>query len=95
MLVCDYIVERIDGDYAMLKRTNLPEEEAKMEHFFRKRSGKEAAFIMNYFSIQLLNKGMENVCALGLESAGAHFFQSVIFCLEIFQKILREMDVHI
>ena len=26
MLVCDYIVERIDGDYAMLKRTNLPEE---------------------------------------------------------------------
>ena len=24
MLVCDYIVERIDGDYAMLKRTNLP-----------------------------------------------------------------------
>ena len=50
---------------------------------------------MNYFSIQLLNKGMENVCALGLESAGAHFFQSVIFCLEIFQKILREMDVYI
>ena len=30
---------------------------------------------MNYFSIQLLNKGMENVCALGLESAGAHFFK--------------------
>ena len=29
MLVCDYIVERIDGDYAMLKRTNLPEEEAQ------------------------------------------------------------------
>ena len=51
MLVCDYIVERIDGDYAMLKRTNLPEEEAKI--------------------------------------------QSVIFCLEIFQKILREMDVYI
>ena len=24
-----------------------------------------------------------------------HTFQSVIFCLEIFQKILREMDVHI
>ena len=45
--------------------------------------------------IEKLNKGMENVCALGLESAGAHFFQSVIFCLEIFQKILREMDVHI
>ena len=50
---------------------------------------------MNYFSIQLLNKGMENVCALGLESDGAQFFQSVIFCLEIFQKILRKMDVHI
>ena len=30
MLVCDYIVERIHGDYAMLKRTDLPEEEAKM-----------------------------------------------------------------
>lgn len=97
MLVCDYIVERIDGDYAMLKRTNLPEEEAKMvaRALLPEETGKEAAFIMNYFSIQLLNKGMENVCALGLESAGAHFFQSVIFCLEIFQKILREMDVHI
>ena len=92
MLVCDYIVERIDGDYAMLKRTNLPEEEAKV---VARALLPEAAFIMNYFSIQLLNKGMENVCALGLESAGAHFFQSVIFCLEKFQKILREMDVHI
>lgn len=30
MLVCDYIVEKIDGDYAMLKRVDLPEEEAKM-----------------------------------------------------------------
>ena len=51
---------------------------------------------MNYFSIQLLNKGMENVCALGLEGARAHFFQSVIFCLgKILQKIFREMDVHI
>lgn len=29
MLVCDYIVERIDGDYAMLKRTDMPEEELK------------------------------------------------------------------
>ena len=28
MLVCDYIVERIDGDYAMLKRTNLPEQKS-------------------------------------------------------------------
>lgn len=49
---------------------------------------------MNYFSIQLLNKGMENVCALGLESAGAHSFLNVIFCLEIFQEILRKMNVH-
>ena len=29
MLVCDYIVERIDGDYAMLKRTDMSEEELK------------------------------------------------------------------
>lgn len=29
MLVCDYIVERIDGDYAMLKRIDQPEEELK------------------------------------------------------------------
>lgn len=50
---------------------------------------------MNYFSIQLLNKGMENVCALGLESAEAHSFFNVIFYLEIFQKILRKMDMHI
>ena len=27
MLVCDYIVESIDGDYAHLRRTDLPEEE--------------------------------------------------------------------
>ena len=96
MLVCDYIVERIDGDYAMLKRTNLPEEEAKMvARALLPEEIREGSRLMNYFSIQLLNKGMENVCALGLESAGAHFFQSVIFCLEIFQKILREMDVYI
>ena len=30
MLVCDYIVERIDGDYAMLKRVDEPSEELKM-----------------------------------------------------------------
>lgn len=30
MLVCDYIVERIDGDYAMLKRVDEPQEELKM-----------------------------------------------------------------
>ena len=26
----DYVVERIDGDYAYLKRTDIPEEEEKM-----------------------------------------------------------------
>lgn len=26
----DYVVERIDGDYAYLKRTDVPEEEEKM-----------------------------------------------------------------
>ena len=30
MLVCDYIVESIDGDYAHLRRTDLPEEELKL-----------------------------------------------------------------
>ena len=30
MVVCDYIVERIDGDYAHLRRTDEPEEELKM-----------------------------------------------------------------
>ena len=30
MLVCDYIVERIDGDYAMLRRVDEPSEELKM-----------------------------------------------------------------
>ena len=44
---------------------------------------------MNYFSIQLLNKGMENVCALGLESAGAHFFQSVIFLFRNFSENIK------
>lgn len=29
MLTCDYIVERIDGDYAYLKRVDLPDEELK------------------------------------------------------------------
>lgn len=29
MLVCDYIVESIDGDYAHLRRTDLPEEESR------------------------------------------------------------------
>ena len=30
MLVCDYIVEKIDGDYAHLKRVDQPEEELKL-----------------------------------------------------------------
>ena len=30
MLTCDYIVERIDGDYAMLKRIDEPQSELKM-----------------------------------------------------------------
>ena len=30
MLVCDYIVERIDGDYVMLRRIDEPESELKM-----------------------------------------------------------------
>ncbi len=37
MLVCDYIVEQIDGDYAHLKRVDQPEEELKVvaKHYFR------------------------------------------------------------
>ena len=30
MLVCDSMVERIDGDYAHLRRTDEPEEELKV-----------------------------------------------------------------
>ena len=30
MLNCDYLVESIDGDYAHLKRLDLPEEETKI-----------------------------------------------------------------
>lgn len=30
MLVCDYIVEQIDGDYAHLRRVDLPAEELKL-----------------------------------------------------------------
>ena len=30
MLVCDYIVESIDGDYAHLRRTDGPDEELKL-----------------------------------------------------------------
>ncbi len=30
MLVCDYIVQQIDGDYAHLKRVDAPEEDLKL-----------------------------------------------------------------
>ena len=30
MLVCDYIVESIYGDYAHLRRTDVPDEELKL-----------------------------------------------------------------
>ena len=30
MLVCDYIVKQIDGDYAHLQRVDRPEEELKL-----------------------------------------------------------------
>ena len=30
MLVCDYIVQQIDGDYAHLQRVDQPEEELKL-----------------------------------------------------------------
>lgn len=30
MLICDYIVERIDGDYAMLRRVDEPQSDLKM-----------------------------------------------------------------
>ena len=30
MLVCDYMVEQIDGDYAHLRRTDVPEGELKL-----------------------------------------------------------------
>ena len=30
MLVCDYIVEKIDGDYVMLRRVDEPQSELKM-----------------------------------------------------------------
>lgn len=29
-VTCEYVVERIDGDYAMLRRLDEPETEAKM-----------------------------------------------------------------
>ena len=48
MLVCDYIVESIDGDYAHLRRTDLPEEELKLVdgHFCPLTSQKDADYIM-------------------------------------------------
>lgn len=50
MLVCDYIVEQIDGDYAHLKRVDQPEEELKKwlpEHYFRQKSMRAVSFIMS------------------------------------------------
>ena len=47
---------------------------------------------MNYFSIQLLNKGMENVCALGLESAGAHSFFKCNFLFRNFSGNIKENE---
>ena len=49
MLVCDYIVESIDGDYAHLRRTDLPEEELKLVHghFCPLTSQKDADYIIN------------------------------------------------
>ena len=41
MLVCDYIVEQIDGDYAHLKRVDQP------EHYFRQKSMRAVSFIMS------------------------------------------------
>ena len=35
MLVCDYIVEQIDGDYAHLRRVDLPNEELKLVRPFQ------------------------------------------------------------
>lgn len=31
MLTCEYIVERIDGDYAMLKRTDETDDKAELK----------------------------------------------------------------
>lgn len=49
MLVCDYIVEQIDGDYAHLKRVDQPEEELKVvaRAYFRQKSMRAVSFIMS------------------------------------------------
>ena len=50
MLVCDYIVEQIDGDYAHLKRVDQPEEELKsscQSINFRQKSMRAVSFIMS------------------------------------------------
>ena len=49
MLVCDYIVEQIDGDYAHLRRTDLPDEELKLvaRHCSLQKSLKDVRCIMN------------------------------------------------
>ena len=49
MLVCDYIVEQIDGDYAHLRRVDEPDGELKLvqERCSQWRSQREADYIMN------------------------------------------------
>ena len=49
MLVCDYIVEQIDGDYAHLRRTDLPDEELKLvaRALLLQKSLKDVRCIMN------------------------------------------------
>ena len=46
MLICDYIVESIDGDYAHLRRTDLPEEELKLVARAHLTLQKDADYIM-------------------------------------------------
>ena len=49
MLECDYLVKRIDGDYAHLQRVDQPEEELKLAapgHYCRQRFMRAAYYIM-------------------------------------------------
>ena len=41
MLVCDYMVEQIDGDYAHLRRADEPDGELKLVRSEERRVGKE------------------------------------------------------
>ena len=48
MLVCDYMVEQIDGDYAHLRRVDEPDGELKLvARCSQWRSQSEADYIMN------------------------------------------------